>query len=176
MKIEKLTNEEYDKYQVKASYITKAYQEIKIKKNKKAIMISLKRKKMKKTSKNYLITLFDDYKQNSIAFGMFDRKKLIGFIEGEYVSWNNTFTIWEVYVEPKYRKKGIGYQLFKHMERHVLDLNARAITLEVQSCNDPAIKFYEKVGMHFIGLNTLFYTNYDIQNKEVKLTYGKRMI
>jgi len=100
---------------------------------------------------------------------------LIAFIEGEFVDWNNTFRIWELYVVPKYRKKGIGTMLFRHIERHVLDTKARAITLEVQSCNDPAISFYESVGMHFIGLNTLFYTNYDVQNKEVKLEYGKRM-
>ncbi len=169
---------EYDDYQgqlYKVEYTTRAYQEIKIKKKNKSVHISLKRKRMKKTNKSYEVKLFADYIEHPIAFGVFERKQLVGFIEGEYVEWNNTFRIWEIYVEPKFRKKGYGSKLFKHMERHVLDTKARAIILEVQSCNDPAIKFYESLSMHFIGINTLAYTNYDVQNKEVKLEYGKRM-
>lgn len=176
MKIEQLLYDEYQGKKIQVSYLTKGYQDIKIKKKNKNIQITLKRKKMKKTTKNYEIEMFADYILQPIGFGMFDRKKLIGFIIGEYTDWNQTFKIWEIYVEPKYRKKGIGYKLFKHMERHILTTKARAIILEVASCNDPAIKFYENVGMHFIGLDTLFYSNYDVQNKEVKLTYGKRMI
>jgi ribosomal protein S18 acetylase RimI-like enzyme len=174
-KIETLDIDEFDHYQIDVEYITKAYQDVKIKKKKNSIIIELKRKRMKRAIKKYQIKLFEDYIEQPIAYGIYDKKHLIACIEGEYVDWNNTFRIWEIYVHPKYRKKGIGAKLFKHMERHVLDINARAITLEVQSCNDPAISFYEKMGMHFIGINTLGYSNYDVQNKEVKLEYGKRM-
>jgi ribosomal protein S18 acetylase RimI-like enzyme len=61
------------------------------------------------------------------------------------------------------------------MESIAKTLNARAMVLEVQSCNDPAINFYEKHGLHFVGLNTIAYTNEDVQNKEVRLEYGKRL-
>jgi len=176
VKIESLDIDDFDNYSIDVEYVTKAYQAIKIKKKKQSINIELKRKRMKRLNKKYKIKLFEDYIEQPIVFGMFDKKHLIAFIEGEYIEWNNTFRIWEIYVHPKYRKKGIGSKMFKHMERHVLDIHARAITLEVQSCNDPAICFYEKMGMHFIGLNTLGYSNYDVQNKEIKLEYGKRMI
>ncbi len=176
MDIVELDYNEYLEYEVEASYTTRAYQEIKIKKKNKSVQISLKRKKLKKTNKTYQIKLFDDYIDQPIAYGIFDRRELVGFIEGEFINWNQTFKIWELYINPKYRKKGWGSKLFKQMERYVLDTKARAIILEVQSCNDPAISFYEKMGMHFIGLNTLTYSNYDVQNKEVKLEYGKRMI
>ncbi len=176
MDIVELDYNEYLEHEVEATYTTRAYQQIKIKKKKNAVVISVARKKMRKMNKSYQIKLFEDYIDEPIAYGLFDRKQLVGFIEGEFISWNQTFRIWEVYVNPKYRKKGWGSKLFKQMERHILETNARAITLEVQSCNDPAISFYEKMGMHFIGLNTLTYSNYDVQNKEVKLEYGKRMI
>lgn len=175
MKIEKLDYSDYQGYKINVDYITRAYQDIQIKKHRKAISMSMKRKRMKKTTKSYDISLFADYINQPVVFGMFERKTLVAVIEGEYIEWNKTFRIWEIYIHPKYRRKGLGSQLFKHIERHAMDIKARAITLEVQSCNDPAISFYESMGMHFIGLNTLAYTNYDVQNKEVLLEYGKRL-
>ncbi|HBG33634.1 MAG TPA: hypothetical protein DDW82_08055 [Acholeplasmataceae bacterium] len=91
-------------------------------------------------------------------------------------TWNNRFRIWNFLVDKKYRNEGIGKELFDFMVEHAMKEKARAIILEVQSCNDNAIRFYMKRGLHFVGLNTMEYSNEDIENKEVRLEMGKRLL
>lgn len=50
--------------------------------------------------------------------------------------------------------------------------HARALVLETQSCNEPAIRFYFSCGFRFIGLDTTHYSNSDILNREVRLEMG----
>lgn len=56
--------------------------------------------------------------------------------------------------------------------QHARSLSCRAVVLEVQSCNYPAINFYMKQGFKLIGLDTLTYSNFDIDKKEVHLEMG----
>jgi len=49
----------------------------------------------------------------------------------------------------------------------------RALALETQSCNDPAISFYKSCGFSFIGCDLLAYSNDDIARQEVRLEMGK---
>jgi len=56
--------------------------------------------------------------------------------------------------------------------KHAKNLSCRAVMLEVQSCNYPAIQFYLKQGFKFTGLDTLAYSNEDIEKKEVRLEMG----
>lgn len=175
MKIVELQKETYKGYEIEVSYMTKAYHHIKIKKSK-AINLTIKRKKtFKKQQKSFTMHLFEDHIEQPRVFGIFERRKLIAVIEGSIESWNNVYRIWNLYVSKRHRKEGFGTALFEHIEHIARTLDARAIILEVQSCNDPAIMFYQKQGLHFVGLNTLAYTNEDVQRKEVRLEYGKRL-
>lgn len=176
MKIIELQKSDYKRYALDCNYQTKAYYDVIIK-NKKEIKISIKRKKYgSKQEKGFVSHLFEDYIEKPIVFGMFDQKKLVGVIEGSIETWNNRFRIWNFYVEKKYRNEGIGKALFEHMVEFAKNEKARAIILEVQSCNDNAIQFYMKRGLHFVGLNTMEYSNEDIERKEVRLEMGKRMV
>ena len=80
-----------------------------------------------------------------------------------------------MFVSKRHRKEGIASILLEHILQLAKQKQARALILEVQSCNNPAIKFYEKHGLHFVGLNTLAYSNEDIQKNEVRLEYGMRL-
>jgi hypothetical protein len=51
----------------------------------------------------------------------------------------------------------------------------RALVLETQTCNDPAIRFYRSCGLTVIGLDTTHYSNEDIAKKEVRLEMGCRI-
>ena len=51
----------------------------------------------------------------------------------------------------------------------------RALVLETQSCNDPAICFYRASGFSFIGCDLLAYSNDDIDRQEVRLEMGKTL-
>lgn len=175
MKITELNRSEYQNYELDCKYITKAYFDVSIKK-KKDIKITIKRKKMrKKIEKGFVSHLFESYIEKPQVYAIFDRKKVIAIIEGSLESWNNRYRIWNFWVDKKYRREGFGQALFSHIEHVAKDSGARALILEVQSCNDPAINFYLKQGLHFVGLNTMEYSNNDIQNKEVRLEMGKRL-
>lgn len=175
MKIVELQRESYKGYEIHVSYYTKAYHHIKIKKSKSINLIIKRKKVFKKLHKEFTINLFEDHIENSRAFGIFERKKLIAVVEGSIESWHNVYRIWNIYVSKRHRKEGFGSVLMDHIEHIAKSLDARALILEVQSCNDPAIQFYQKHGFYFVGLNTLAYSNEDVQRKEVRLEYGKRL-
>lgn len=176
MKIVELNRIEYKGFELDCHYQTKAYYDVVIKK-KKDIKITIKRKKLlKKQDRGFVSTLFDAYIENPRVFGIFDKKKLIGVIEGSMESWNKRYRVWNFLVDKKYRNEGLGKALFDHMTELAIQEGARALILEVQSCNDTAIRFYMKRGLHFVGLNTMEYSNDDIENKEVRLEMGKRLV
>jgi ribosomal protein S18 acetylase RimI-like enzyme len=176
MKIVELSATEYQGYELEYTYVTKAYYDVVIKKRR-GIVITIKRKKMlRKTEKSFKSKLFESYVEKPRVYAIFDRKKLVGVIEGSIESWNNRFRIWNFLVDKKYRGEGYGKALFDHMMMIAESEKARAVILEVQSCNDPAISFYMRQGFHFVGLNTMDYTNHDIENKEVRLEMAKRIL
>jgi len=174
MKIVELNINEYKGYELDCKYVTKAYYDVSIKKGR-FIRINLKRKKTRKQEKGFLSHLYEPYIDKPDVFAIFDKKKMIGVIEGSLESWNNRYRIWNFLVDKKYRNEGFGKMLFKHMVDLAIKQGARAIILEVQSCNDPAISFYLSQGLHFVGLNTMEYSNRDIENKEVRLEMGRRL-
>jgi len=176
MKIIELSPSEYRGYELEYSYVTKAYYDVVIKKRR-GITINIKRKKMiRKTEKSSKTKLFEPYLEQPKAYAIFDRKKMIGVIEGSLETWSNRYRIWNFLVDKKYRGEGYGRALFEHMMKIAELEKARAVILEVQSCNDPAISFYMKQGFHFVGLNTMEYTNHDIEQKEVRLEMAKRIL
>ncbi len=174
MKIVALDQQDYKDYELDCHYVTRAFYDVIIKK-KKDILIKIKRKKMRKQEKGFTSKLFESYIEKPEVYGIFDKKKLIAAIEGSLETWNNRFRIWNFWVDKKYRREGFGTYLFKHVVDRAVALGARAVILEVQSCNDPAIAFYLSQGLHFVGLNTMEYSNQDIEQKEVRLEMARRL-
>ncbi|MDO9628789.1 MAG: GNAT family N-acetyltransferase [Acholeplasmataceae bacterium] len=174
MKIVELNKNEYKGYELEYEYTTRFHYAVIIKK-KKNIVISIKKKKMRKTEKKFTDHLFAEYIENPRAFAIFEKKKMIGVIEGSLESWNKRYRIWNFIVDKRYRKEGYGKELFKYMVELAKKEDARAIVLEVQSCNEGAIGFYMSQGLHFVGMDTMSYTNNDIEEKEVRLEFGMRL-
>ena len=56
-----------------------------------------------------------------------------------------------------------------YVKQRAHEINVRAIVLETQTSNVPAIQFYLKNGFALVGLNTISYSNEDIKNKEVRI-------
>ncbi len=174
MKVIELSKNEYQGYEIEYNYVTRFHYEVVIKK-KKDIVISIKKKKMRKTEKKSNDQLFADYIENPKVFAIFDQKKMVGVIEGSMETWNKRFRIWNFLIDKKYRREGYGKELFINMISHAKKEGARALILEVQSCNEPAIGFYLSQGLHFVGMDTMSYTNDDIESKEVRLEFGMRL-
>jgi hypothetical protein len=174
-KIVELSKNEYQDYPLEYSYVTKYYYHVSVK-QRRDIRVIIKRKRLfKKQEKTFKDFLFQSYVEQPQVFGIFDKKKLIAVIEGSIETWNNRYRIWNFLVDKKYRRDGLGKQLFDHIILVAKEMKARALVLECQSCNDPAISFYLARGMHFVGLDTISYTNHDIENKEVRIELGMRL-
>ena len=175
MKIVELSRKEYQDYPIEYKYVTKFYYDVVIKK-KSAITVTIKRKKFRRRQeKTFNEKLFEPYIEQPQSFAIFDKKKMIGVIEGSFESWNNRYRIHNLLVEQRYRRMGYGKALFEHVTEVAKSLGARMIIFETQSCNDPAIQFYFDQGLHFVGLDTMCYSNDDIEQKEVRLELGIRL-
>lgn len=134
--------------------------------------------KFKLTPYNQLIEkrfeekLFQPYIDNPIVFAYEENGVFKGVIEGAVETWNQTYRIWNILVYEDYRNQNIGQALMQRSIEEAKKKSCRAIVLEVQSCNYPAICFYKKLGFKFIGLDVLAYSNEDIKKKEVRIEMG----
>ena len=97
---------------------------------------------------------------------------MLGFIELSDEDWNNRLRIANIWVDEDYRYQGIGKRLIDKAIEIAKTGGQRALVLETQSCNDPAIRFYLSCGFELIGLDTIHYQNDDIQRGEVRLEFG----
>lgn len=85
------------------------------------------------------------------------------------MEWNDTLLIHDLYVDDRFKGYGIGRSLIEVAKKRATELGVRAITLETQTSNYPAVQFYLKNGFELVGFNTISYTNEDVNNKEVRI-------
>jgi ribosomal protein S18 acetylase RimI-like enzyme len=52
----------------------------------------------------------------------------------------------ELYVEPEYRRKGIGIRAMRFVEERARELGVNALHLEVDQGNEPAAELYRRTG------------------------------
>ncbi|SDQ71496.1 Acetyltransferase (GNAT) family protein [Chryseobacterium soldanellicola] len=93
------------------------------------------------------------------SFGAFENDELIGWIICDFREWNNSLFIENMLVSEEFRGQNIGKLLIKNVNRKARELQCRIVELETQNTNYPAIKFYQKAGFHFTGINTKLYNN-----------------
>ncbi|MFX0063294.1 MAG: GNAT family N-acetyltransferase [Candidatus Hermodarchaeota archaeon] len=114
--------------------------------------------------------LFEDYKVNAEYYIAIDeRKEELGILVIAKQDWNNTLRIWDIYVMAKYQRKGIGTQLMNFAKERAKTWGCRALVVECQSSNYPAIQFYLKNGLDLTGFDLLSYSNEDVKKCEVRL-------
>ncbi len=122
--------------------------------------------------KGFESSLYSSWLINPKVFGAFEDDKLIGFIELSEEDWNNRLRIANIWVDEDFRYQGIGKALIAKAVETAKVGGQRALVLETQSCNDPAIRFYQSCGFELIGLDSTHYNNDDIQRGEVRLEFG----
>ena len=52
----------------------------------------------------------------------------------------------ELYVEPQYRRRGIGWEALKFVDEQARTIGVTALHLEVDHGNDPALELYQRAG------------------------------
>ena len=80
---------------------------------------------------------------------------------GERRDWNRTLWLHEFHVAPAYQRRGIGRRLMDELAERAAAAGLRAITLETQNTNVPAIRFYRAAGFAIEGVDVGYYTNDD---------------
>lgn len=122
--------------------------------------------------KSFKEEIFDSYKEGSEVYVSEVNGEETGIIVIQYMEWNNTLLIHDLYIDKQFKRKGIGSTLFEIAQKRARELGVRMIVLETQSSNFPAIQFYLKNGFQLIGLNLNSYSNEDIKKKEIRIEMG----
>lgn len=98
--------------------------------------------------------------------------RIVGVLDVEEEAWRETAWIWNIMLDVDARGAGIGREMINHTIGWARRRNLRALLLETQSNNVPACRFYLRMGFQLVGINTLFYTNQDLEKGEVALFWG----
>lgn len=83
--------------------------------------------------------------------------------------WNNTAWLVDIRVAASSRRKGVGSRLMDCLEERAVSLGLRGITLETQTTNYPAVRFYLKHGFAIAGFHEYLYSNRDVERGDVAL-------
>jgi ribosomal protein S18 acetylase RimI-like enzyme len=129
----------------------------------------------KPIEKRYEAKFFAAYVEEPRLFAAFLDDEQIGWIELGYDSWNNRMRVWEFFVKQGFRRKGIGTLLMEYAVKIAKEKGARMLILETQTCNVPAVNFYQKYGFELVGFDLAAYSNEDISKKEVRLELGLKL-
>jgi ribosomal protein S18 acetylase RimI-like enzyme len=99
---------------------------------------------------------------------------LVGFLDIELQSWNDTAFLWNLMIDLDYRGQGLGRRLWHRALDFARQSDVRAIMIETQNTNVPACRFYARMGCELVGINEVYYTN-DGSVTEVALFWAYRL-
>lgn len=116
--------------------------------------------------------IFEPYKKGSEFFLAELNGEEAAIMSIQHMKWNNTLLIHDLYVRAQFKKKGIGRSLMEVAKKRAAELSVRAISLETQTSNYPAIQFYLQNGFELIGFNSISYSNEDLKKHEVRIEMG----
>ncbi|MDN4603235.1 GNAT family N-acetyltransferase [Paenibacillus sp. F6_3S_P_1C] len=109
------------------------------------------------------------------SYGIFIDGKIIALAISEPQHWNNTLMIWHLQVNETYIRKGYGRLLINKVNEIAQEQGFRAITLETQNTNVPAIHFYMQCGYQIEGIDVSLYSNNPSKNEEIALYMRKKI-
>lgn len=106
---------------------------------------------------------------DGLSFGAYENGELVGLAIAGYMDWNSTCTVWELHVDPGWRRRGIATALLRAVESAAHRKGARRVWIETQATNTPAIDMYRSTGYEIAGLDMMYYTNDDPQTGEIAI-------
>ena len=104
-----------------------------------------------------------------------DGYRPVALLNVEPQNWNRTAFIWNILVDKEYRQQGLGKALIERAIAWARENKFRALCLETQTNNMPAIGFYRHLGFRLTGIREDFYSNRDIERGEVAIFFSYRL-
>ena len=95
--------------------------------------------------------------------------RLVALLDAQVESWRRVLKVWNLLVDEAHRRNGIGTELMRRAKEFAHDKRCRAIAVETQATNWPALCFYIKMGFEICGVDDHLYTNRDLERREVAL-------
>jgi ribosomal-protein-alanine N-acetyltransferase len=62
-------------------------------------------------------------------------------------------------IAPRFRQKGLGFQMMEYCLRFAYNKGARLATLEVRESNEAALKLYEKMNFRIVAIRKKYYSD-----------------
>ena len=91
-------------------------------------------------NKSFEDVFFGQWLDDPIAYGAFEKERLLGYVEGFLETWNNRYRISNICVfDNADRNRGIGSLLMDTILKEASASKARMVVLETQTCNENAI-------------------------------------
>ena len=88
--------------------------------------------------------------------------EFIGFVDAIAHPWENMVWIFNLAINQRYRRQGVGAALLKTVTKWANANNHTRLMLEMQTKNYPAIRFAQKYSFQYCGYNERYYANGDI--------------
>ena len=117
--------------------------------------------------KRFAENLFQRYLVNPSVYAVEEDGRPVAFLEIDREFWNNRLRITDLAVLPEFRRKGYGKVLVEKAIEIAREESFRAVFLDTHTCNTKTIDFYLAQGFDFCGIDTSYYSNTDIDRKEV---------
>ena len=98
--------------------------------------------------------------------------RLVGVVDVKKENWREAAFLWNIAMDRAYRGQGIGRELMDRVIEWGRREGLRAIILETQTNNWPACCFYQRFGFELSGIDDHYYTNRDVDDKDVALFWA----
>lgn len=99
--------------------------------------------------------------------------RIIGFATVGFEAWHERLILWFLYIEPAWRRRGVGRALLERAEAHGRTLGATHIWLETSNVNVPGVTAYNRLGYELCGADALYYGSY--MRDETAIYLAKRL-
>jgi len=82
---------------------------------------------------------------------------VVAFIATSFADWNRRLTIWHFYVDPSWRRQGLGRRLMLQALAEGAERGALHAWLETNNFNVPGVEAYGRLGFEITGFDLTLY-------------------
>lgn len=91
-------------------------------------------------------------------------------------TWDGRSELAHLYVDPEYRRMGVGTQLLDAAYDLACKKGTRGLHLETQNVNYAAVRFYLRSGMRFCGYHDCLYDPKEVPGEEIALFFFRPIV